>query len=85
MLWVNRPDFDAYVDAAFGQIRRVARDNVHVTYHLMYVLTELERVATGERALAVRREIDRVLRQVSESDFDEVDLQRVRTLTEVSQ
>ena len=85
VLWVNRPDFDTYVDAAFGQIRRVARDNVHVTRHLLNVLTNLERVTTGERARTVRREIDRVMRQVSESDFDREDQQQLQSLAGVLQ
>jgi uncharacterized membrane protein len=77
-LWLNRPDFEAYLDAAFSQIRRVARDNVHVTCHLLEVLTELESVLIGERALAVRREIDRVMWQVSRLDVDPEDQQRLR-------
>jgi uncharacterized membrane protein len=85
VLWVNRPDFDAYVDASFSQIRRVARDNVHVTYHLLNVLTDLERATSGDRALAVRREIDRVLHQTSESNFDAVDQSRMRALAGVRQ
>lgn len=78
VLWVNRPDFEAYVDAAFGQIRRVARDNVHVTYHLLNVLTGLEQVTTGERALAVRREIDRVMWQVDHANIDPLDQRLLR-------
>ncbi|MEX1158273.1 MAG: DUF2254 domain-containing protein [Thermomicrobiales bacterium] len=79
-LWINRPDFEAYLDAAFGQIRRVARDNLHVTTHLLDVLTELERHTTGQRRASVRREIERVLRQSIEACFDHEDQARLLAL-----
>jgi uncharacterized membrane protein len=79
-LWINRPDFDAYLEAAFGQIRRVARDNLHVTTHLLDALTELERHTSGLRSVSVRREIERVLRQRIEAGFDPEDQARLLAL-----
>ncbi len=80
VVWLNRPDFDAYITASFGQIRRVARDNVHVTHHLLDVLTELERQTAGDRRQSVRHEIERVMWQVDRSDFDPEDRARMQAL-----
>lgn len=81
VMWFNRPDFHAYVEASFGQIRWVARDNVHVTRHLLSVLTEIERQMVGERQQAIRHEIDLVMWQVDRSDFSPEEQARLWTLS----
>ncbi|MDQ3549015.1 MAG: DUF2254 domain-containing protein, partial [Chloroflexota bacterium] len=53
-VWVNRPSFADYVNLAFGQIRRTARDDVHATEYLLGLLVELASHATDERQLAVQ-------------------------------
>jgi uncharacterized membrane protein len=77
-LWINRPDFAAFVETAFGQIRRTARDDLHVSSYLLDVLTALERQTSGERGQVVSREIDRLMWQIDQSDFDPDSKQRLR-------
>jgi uncharacterized membrane protein len=77
-VWINRPDFAAFVETAFGQIRRTARDDVHVSSHLLEVLTSLERHTSGARAYIVGNEIDRLMWQIDQSDFDPVEKKRLR-------
>lgn len=79
-IWVNRPSFAGYVELAFEQIRWTARNDVHATEHLLGLLVDLERHATGDRKLAVAHEIERVIRQVDRSEFDPEDQSRLRTL-----
>jgi uncharacterized membrane protein len=77
-LWINRPDFAAFVETAFGQIRRTARDDLHVSSYLLDVLTALERQTSGERGQVVSREIDRLMWQIDQSEFDPDAKQRLR-------
>jgi uncharacterized membrane protein len=60
-LWLNRPDFAAYVDVVFSQVRRVARDNVHVTAYLLDTLHNVARSASDREAQALQVQIDEIL------------------------
>ena len=70
LLFLNRPDFAALVEAACGQIRREAADDVHVT---AYLLTTLEGVAArvegSERAGAIRQQAGEVLSALDQQPF----------------
>ena len=77
-IWTNRPEFRDYVDASFGQIRRVARENVHVTAHVLIVLAEVGRHVSGERAEAIRAEVNRIIRQIDQGPFDPDDRDMLR-------
>ena len=70
----SRPTWAAFVDAAFGQIRRQAHDNVHVTNYLLRVLYELAlRVPPGERGRAIQREVDGVRYVLDRGQFSPAD------------
>jgi uncharacterized membrane protein len=60
-LWLNRPEYDEYVDEAFSQVRRVAKDNVHVTTYLLDTLHSIARTAQGSDALALQVHVDEIL------------------------
>lgn len=79
-IWANRPSYSDYVDAAFGQIRRVASENVHVTGHLLNVLAEVGKNVTGDRAEAVRTEVNRIIRQIDRAPFDPDDREMLRAM-----
>jgi uncharacterized membrane protein len=79
LLLVNRPDFAAIVDAAFGQIRREAADDVHVTAYLLGVLAQIApRARAPERAAALRHQVDAVLQALERQPFIASDAALVR-------
>lgn len=75
----NRPDFDDHVDAAFSQIRRAARDEPHVTGHLLSLLGQLaERVPNPGRAIPIRRQVEEVVAGLEVGDLSQSDRQSLR-------
>lgn len=55
---VNRPTWDAVVDAAFSQLREAAASDVHVTQTLLQILHELAlRLAPGPRTHAIQQQL----------------------------
>jgi len=79
LLLVAHPDFAAIVDAAFSQIRRQARGDVHVTTALLTTLGWVaERARHPERAAAIRRQIDEVLAALGAQGFSAADEAAVR-------
>lgn len=77
-LWAARPVFADYVDEAFSQIRRVARDNLHVTLCLLDTLGLVARHAMGPRADAIRDQVDEVLWYLDHATFSERDRRLIR-------
>lgn len=82
-IWVNRPDFDAYLDAAFSQISQVASSNVHVLDHLLTTLADLVEQTEGKRRDDVRREMERIVRRIEAADITPEDFARLRTTARV--
>jgi len=79
ILLLTRPDFPAIVEAAFGQIRREAADDVHVTRYLLGVLAQLAPRATlPERAAAIRHQADEVLEVLDRQEFTARDAATLR-------
>lgn len=74
----SRPTWDAFVAAAFDQLRRASRDDVQVTQTLLGVLTDLaSRIPDGRRDAMHRqlREIRHALSQTSWSPADTAAIQ----------
>lgn len=69
VLWVNRPEFSDFVESAFAQIRRAARDDVDVTLHLLQMLNAVARQLTDRRAQAIREQVGHVVSQINQSSF----------------
>ena len=83
LFWLARPGFGDVVEEAFGQIRREAADDVHVTDYLLDVLALLaERLAGSGRGQAVGEQAREVLAQIDRSSFSDADRQRLRTSAE---
>lgn len=72
-LWINRPSFEDYVDAAFAQLRRVARDDVHVSLYLLDVLDVLVSRTHGARREAVLVQIRELVAQLAEAQHTDRD------------
>ncbi len=76
---ISRPSWDEFVDLAFGQIRRQASDNVHVTGYLLHVLLKLARaLAPGPRAEAVMREVDGIRYVLDRGHLSPADIDMLR-------
>lgn len=80
LLVFNRPSFADIVDAAFSQIRREADDDVHVTGYLLGVLAQIApRVPPGDRAAAIRHQLDETLRAIEAQGFSPADAAALRS------
>jgi uncharacterized membrane protein len=80
MLWLNRPTFADFVDVAFSQARSVARDNVHVTLHILETLQALAYSIPESRAEAVQIQIAEILWYAEhQSSFSPRDRSLIRT------
>ncbi len=76
---VAQPDFAALVAEAFGQIRREAARDVHVTGYLLGVLGQVARRArTPEQIVAIRHEVDEVLAALGQQLFTPGDTALIR-------
>jgi uncharacterized membrane protein len=75
----SRPGFPDFVDASFSQIRRAARNDLHVTLYLLDVLGKLaEEVPNTERALPLRRQVEEILAALDSTAFIQKERQSVR-------
>ena len=75
----SRPSFSDFVDASFSQIRRAAKDDVHVTLHLLGILEEVAwRVPGPERAAPLRVQVEEVLAALQSVGFTAYDQQQIR-------
>jgi uncharacterized membrane protein len=80
MLWLNRPTFADFVDVAFSQARSIARDNVHVTLHILETLQALAYSIPESRAEAVQIQIAEILWYAEhQSSFSPRDRSLIRT------
>jgi uncharacterized membrane protein len=70
---VNRPQWADFVDAAFSQIRRQARDDVHVTRYLLRVLQDLGLRVNADRAPAIRHQVEEIRNGIDSQSFSEAD------------
>ncbi len=79
ILLLSRPTWDAFVVAAFDQIRHASEQDIHVTHTLLAVLADLApRLPLGPRRAAVSRQVAAVryaLTQASWSPADAAELQ----------
>ena len=81
LLLLNRADFGAIVEAAFGQIRRECADDVHVTSRLLAILAAIaERIEEPERARAIRHQVEEVLAALDGQAFTADDMVAIREL-----
>jgi uncharacterized membrane protein len=60
-LWINRPEFAEYVDIAFSQLRRSAREDVHVTLYLLDAIAVVARNVSGVRREPVEHEVREIV------------------------
>ena len=76
----TRPNWEAYVDAAFAQIRRQAAADAHVTGYILRVLHQVaRRVPNGPRSAAVQHEVDEIRRVLDRGHFSPADTAALRT------
>ncbi len=79
ILLLSRPSWDAFIAAAFDQIRHASAQDIHVTHTLLAVLADLaSRLPLGPRRAAVSRQVAAVryaLTQASWSPADAAELQ----------
>jgi uncharacterized membrane protein len=68
-LWINRPGFPEYVDIAFSQLRRSAREDVHVTLYLLDAIAVVARHVSGSRREPLEREVQEILWLAEHSDI----------------
>jgi uncharacterized membrane protein len=70
----TRPSFADYVEACFGQIRRAARTDVHVTRSLLRLLAELAtRAPTEDRRHPIQAQVVEILGALPGSGLTESD------------
>ena len=75
----TRPGFHDYVEESFGQIRRTARNDAHVTRYLVRLLRVLaERAPTTERRAAIQSQTVEVLRSLPGTALTESDRQALQ-------
>jgi uncharacterized membrane protein len=75
---LNRPDFSQIVDAAFGQIRREAANDIHVTLYLIAVLRQIGgRITMAGRGAAIHAQLDAIDAVLDEQSFAPGDRQRI--------
>ena len=75
----NRPSFGDFMEAGFGQIRRVSQGNVHVTLHLLQVMKKIaEKVSTPGRAGVITAQMMEVLAVLDSSDISDGDKLTIR-------
>lgn len=75
----NRPSFDAYVDAAFSEIRREALRDVAVSLHLADTIGALgDAVKIPGRAEPLHTVLTDLLRGLERTDFDRQDVEKIR-------
>ncbi|MGA7669394.1 MAG: DUF2254 domain-containing protein [Nitrolancea sp.] len=69
IIWVDRPNFARFVDSAYAQIRRAARNDVDVTLHLLKMMRMLAAHVPASRAEPVWEQIARTVSQIRQSSF----------------
>ncbi len=75
-IFFSRPTWDAFVAAAFDQIRRAATGQVQVLQTLLDILADLAvHIPPGSRGDAIRRQTAEVRRIVARADWSEADTQ----------
>lgn len=72
-LWINRRSYEDFVDGAFSQIRRLARDDVHVILFLLGVLDILAGRARGARQDAVLVQVREIIAQLDGAQLTDRD------------
>jgi uncharacterized membrane protein len=77
-IWFNRPTFADYVDEAFSQIRRVARDTFHVTQYLLETLERSVQFTDHARIPPLQEQLHEILWQVEESTMSPRDKEHLR-------
>ena len=73
IIWVDRPDFARFVDSAYAQVRRAARNDVDVTLHLLKMLRMVAAHVPASRAEPVWDQIARTASQIRQSSFTQED------------
>jgi uncharacterized membrane protein len=74
-LLVNRPDFAAFVNEGFDQVRRYAASDTHVLLHLTQVLTTLAYLAPDSRQPPIRAQIEALAWQIAQTEMSPRDEQ----------
>ncbi len=69
IIWMDQPDFARFVDSAYAQIRRAARNDVDVTLHLLKMMRVVAAHVQASRAEPVWEQITRTVSQIRQSSF----------------
>ncbi len=69
VMWVRRPTYADFVESAFSQIRRAARNDVDVTLHLLHALRSVALRVNEDHARPVWEQVSRIVTQINESNF----------------
>jgi uncharacterized membrane protein len=77
--YFTRASFADYVEASFGQIRRAARNDAHVTRYLLQRLRQLaDRTPNEERRATIHAQVVEILRSLPGSGLGESDRQALQ-------